>query len=131
MAQNIPMKMALQFQVNGVQVVAANLSAADNTLLSYVDTVATGTSNQPMRLAFSHTEVQGYILYSDQDVTIDVDSTSVPTPAISLAAGSPLVYLVGAGMTSLFTADVTEMYLSNASGQSANVTVYVLVHGSV
>ena len=131
MAQSVPYTMALQFSVNGIQVVSASLSAADNTSHSYVDTIATGTVNQPTRLAFAAEEVQAYILYSDQNVTIDVNSTSAPLPAISLTAKSPLVYIAGAGMTSLFTTDVTEMFVSNASGQPANVTIEVLVHGSV
>lgn len=131
MAQNIPFSIASQAFVNNVQVANATLKAADNTLLQYVDTVAAATSNQPTRLAFAHAQVQAYWLESDQPATLDVNSSGSPTPAISLAAGVPQFFVVSAGQTSLFTVDVTEIFISVPGATAANVNIYVLVHGSV
>lgn len=131
MAQNIPFSIASQVFINNVQVASASIKAADNLLAQYVDTVAPATVNQPTRLAFAHTQVQGYWLESDQPATLDVNSTSSPAPAISLAAGVPQFFVVGAGQASLFTADVTEIFISVPGATAANVSLYVLVHGSV
>jgi len=89
--------------------------------------VTTGT-NQLVALAFSYTLLQSLFIVSDQDVTLDFETSGAGTPAINLIADAPFIYTATAlYYPSLFTVDITKLWINNTSGSTATVNIDVLV----
>ncbi len=114
-------------------------NAAAVQLINYLETIATGdyeinlspaavaaSTTQEVDVTFPHLKVQAYVLQSDKNVTLDVNSTGSPAPAIVLVAGVPQFYSPNEG-TNLFSADVTKIYIVNGTGAVANVKINLLM----
>lgn len=84
-------------------------------------------SNQALTIAFNYADLEMFEIVSDRDITLKTNSSGSPTQTISLVAGVPLVWFTGAPWSNPFTANVTAMYLTNASGQQANVLMRYLL----
>jgi hypothetical protein len=91
-------------------------------------TVPNATTDLRVNIAIDVSELKLLYIHSDQAVTIEtnaVDATGGNT--LTIAANKPLVWFVGCGMTNPLTADVTDMYITNAGGTSANVKIRTLI----
>jgi hypothetical protein len=109
-------------------IVSVNQTFTANTEYSYDAALATGTVNLPFLINFAADDLISCIISSDQALTLNVNSTSVPTPAIAVAAGAPIVWNNLSVFTNPFTTSpVTAIYINNASGATANVKLYFLV----
>ncbi len=77
-------------------------------------------------IGIDYDEVVNLFLYSDQDVTIETNSGSVPDDTISLKAGVPLNWNADSYFDNPLSADVTSLFITNASGAAATVRIEVL-----
>ena len=116
-----------------------NVAGEVNELL----VVPAGSVNIEKDFEFLHLKVVDYCLavvsqtpaqvlagtYSEPSsgtILINVNSTSSPTPAITVQARQPAVFAPCiAGTTNVFTADVTKFYLSNAGAVDLSLVVKV------
>jgi len=68
-----------------------------------------------------------YIL-SDQDVTLETNSSSAPSNTIALKANKPLVWYTGSYFANPFTVDVTSLFFTTgAIPAAANIQMVALV----
>lgn len=88
--------------------------------------IAAGADNTAIAVAFPHATVKSYIMTSDQDVTVNVNSTTTPVPAITLKKTAPLIYGSDFVYANVFTADVTTFYISNSGSTDAKFNFRVL-----
>jgi hypothetical protein len=66
------------------------------------------------------------MLWADQPVTVEVNSSTSPAQTINLAANQMMQFGVGTGLTNPFTVDVTKLFVTNAGTANANFKVRVL-----
>jgi hypothetical protein len=89
--------------------------------------VPAGSTN----LAFNFTTLAasrvGYCLLSNEDVTFKVNSSDTPAPSIALKANTPEISSVAAAASQI-TADVTELFITNATAVDAVVQVRILLN---
>ena len=79
-------------------------------------------------LAFDKTKIKSIYLTADQNLTLEFNSGSVPAPSISLVANIPFVWQSNDGHANPFSAaNVTALYVTNASGSAAQLQGRVLV----
>lgn len=68
-----------------------------------------------------------FYMESDQDLTIETNSASEPDDTIALTAGQPILYSSDMGESANpFSADVTTLYVANASGSDATLKIQAL-----
>ncbi len=66
-------------------------------------------------------------MLSDQDVIVETNNAGTPIDTISLKAGIPLIWDSVTGyFANPLTADVVDLFITNASGAAATVTVRAL-----
>lgn len=128
--------LGITYKNDGATVIAATADEASNLRLFYSKAVATATTNQPMRIALIKNNLKSIGMLADQDVTIVTNNSGSPVDTFNLKAGKAYVWTADFLVTTTraqipFSVDVTEMFISNASGFTANVVVAILVDGSV
>lgn len=72
------------------------------------------------------TACKAFFMVSTQDVTIETNDGATPTDTISLVANVPYMWTDASYHAFLLTADVTGLFVTNASGATANLTVFAL-----
>lgn len=116
----------VQYSAGGAPAVSAAWTATGVGRVAYSGSIpdTTSTSGQEVDIAFAHAEVVQVFLLSSQNMTLNTNSDSSPTQAVSLTANVPV-------LTNPFTADVTKVYLRNASlTTAATVTLIILTSAS-
>lgn len=100
----------------------------DEGELSLDAAVETGVTNQLAAFTVDIAKTKMLLLSSNSDVTIKTNSTSSPGDTIVLLAGVPLLWFTGCHHAFPLTAAVTALYITNASGQQAQVKARTLYH---
>ena len=90
-------------------------------------TVAGSTTDQQQAIDFVKANLQLIYIKSDQDLTLETNSSSAPADTITITAGIPYVWVAGSGITNPFAGNVTTTYWTNAGASLATVYVRVLV----
>lgn len=88
--------------------------------------VPAGSTNLEIDVAFPHDTIQSFIMTSDQNVTVNVNSSTTPVPALTINKTAPLVYGSDFNFSNPFTADVTKFFISNAGTTDAKFNFRVL-----
>lgn len=73
-------------------------------------------------------EVESFVVYSDQDATIETNSGSTPAHTITVKANKPLVWYLNCGLASPFAGnsnDVVNLYITCAA--TFNMQIRMLV----
>lgn len=91
------------------------------------ETVADGTTDQQVAFDLDISTIQGIIIVSDQDVTIETNDGTTPDDTLDLTAGVPVQFAASPSFGSNpFSADTTDLYLTNGSGAEATVQIEVI-----
>lgn len=88
--------------------------------------IPAGTTNQAITVVFTYATIQSFVMASDQNLTVKVNSTTTPVPSITLKATAGLVWGSDYGVANPFTADVTTFYVTNAGTVDAKFNFRVL-----
>lgn len=62
-------------------------------------------------------------IVSDKDVTIQTNDGTSPDDTITLLADKPFCWYLGCGIANPITADITDLYITNAGGAAALVKI--------
>ena len=65
-----------------------------------------------------------FMLKTDYAITVETNNGTTPDDTFTLAAGGLVFYKDGDTLANTFTADVTALYVTNASGSTATVEVF-------
>ena len=89
--------------------------------------IPNGASNQQISIAgVDISQLKGVFIGCDQDVLIEFNSNAGSGGSIALEANVPYTWVVGDVHSLLITADVTSVYVTNASGEDATLYFYFL-----
>lgn len=105
---------------DGALRISSTGTVAPTAQSSVDETIADATTDGQIVVAVEFTGLTSFFLYSDQDMTVKTNSSTVPTDTIALKAGKPIVWLTGMANTPI-SADVTSLFVTNASGSSATL----------
>lgn len=93
------------------------------------EVVVASSTEQQIDIAWVRTRLQHLFIMSDQNVTINTNDAASGAPGDTLAvvANYPISYSLSAGQTSPApTADVTSLYVLNATSSSATIRIRIL-----
>lgn len=91
------------------------------------ESVAIAASDFLVSIAFPVAQVKSFYIVSDKDILLEVNSSSSPTPALSLKANIPYHWTIDSYDTFKLTTNVTQFFFTNASGVLATVRIRVLL----
>lgn len=90
--------------------------------------VPDATTDLAIGLAFVLANVKGLFIWSDKDLTLETNSSSTPQESLAVKANKwtawhpDMLFAIG----DLFAGNVTEVYVTNASGATAKLRFGVL-----
>lgn len=114
--------------VNGEQIGVLASSYSTDGLDSRDLVIPDSTTDQLVDLAFTRADCSLILFFSDQDVTLEFNDDAGGGGSISLGADFPWIWHTDKEdltLSDVITADVTALYVTNASGSEANVQVRV------
>ena len=85
------------------------------------EVVADAATDYEIIIGIDVSSLKIFAIESDQNVTVETNNGAAPTDTISLTANKPVTWLEGD--PALFSADVTALYITNASGAAATISV--------
>lgn len=118
------------YQSGGVVLATANFSYTNQLEIKLDDTIADSVTDQDAVVAIDVSEVQLFYMMSTQDLTVETNDSGSPDDTIALKANKPYIWWADHYDSFLLTVDVTVLYLTNASGSSAEFALRCLVDAS-
>lgn len=67
--------------------------------------------------------MKSLFILSDQDITINTNSSSVPADTLTPKANKPLIWYDGSGLANPLGTDVSRLFISNAGASAAAVSI--------
>jgi hypothetical protein len=92
--------------------------------------VAIGATNVVANVPLDISQIQSILITADQDLTLKTNSSGSPDDTIALKAGIPFHWIKNSGITLPFAADVTNWYVTNASGVATTLKIRALVEAT-
>jgi hypothetical protein len=87
------------------------------------ESVANGATDFAIAAAIDVSAVKAFYLLSDQAVTIETNSGSAADDTLTLVANRPYEWDTDSEDAFLLGTDVTSLFVTNASGSTANITL--------
>lgn len=103
-------------------------------LVTVDEAIADSTTDGLVALTLDVSQLQAVYLESDQDVTLEFNDGTTPDETITLTANVPQLWSAtdnGAALQPLGTDDITALYVTNASGSTANFKAIFIIDPTV
>jgi len=91
------------------------------------EAVADSETDLEITYEIDQSAMQSFYMVSDQDVTVETNDGAAPDDTFSLQANIPLVWTANSNLTNPVTTDITALFVTNASGSTANLKIRALV----
>lgn len=101
-----------------------NINAFSGSILTQVEEdVATAETDLEISVAIDVSEIAAIIITSSQDVTFETNDGAAPDDTLNLLADVPYVWSETCYFANLLTADITSVFITNASGSTATIKI--------
>ena len=111
---------------SGSRSITKIISATGGAQTSVDEDVADSETDYLIAFTCDVSQIQAIYINSTQDVLLETNSGAGSADVLSLVANEPYVWWSTSLLTNLLTEDVTALYITNASGASATISVEVL-----
>ena len=91
------------------------------------ETVVTGSTDFEIVVGLDVSAVKSIVIKSDKAVTLETNSGSAADDTIALKANVPYVWNTDSYDAFLLGTDVTSIFITNASGSTATITIDAIV----
>jgi hypothetical protein len=91
--------------------------------------VPDSSTDLQVELALDVSALKAILIATDQDITVETNDGTTPDDTFTIEANNPLVWNVDCPLPNPFasTVDVTDLYITNASGSAAAIEIRTLV----
>lgn len=113
---------------NGSRSIIANKNYSSELQTSIDQAIADSETDFEIVVGIDVSQIVHIYIKCDQDITIETNDGTTPADTINLKADVPYVFNadLDAYFTDLLTTDVTSLFITNASGSTANLQLEVL-----
>lgn len=122
MADTARMTIAL---VSGDKRVSTGITYEGDNVQHLTPSIADASTNYEILIGIDISKLQAFVMVSDVALTVKTNNGTTPIDTFTLTAAKPVMYRTGD--TAIFTADVTALYITNASGSAAAFELIYLV----
>lgn len=102
------------------------LSFSGSSATEISESVATAQTDADIVIAIDVSAVKAFFIVSSAAITVETNDGSSPDDTLTLVAGQPYIWHTGSYDSFLLTTDVTVLYITNASGSTADIEIRVL-----
>lgn len=114
--------------VEGVGDPIAKTKTISGSLAIVLDeTIANGQTDFQISVGIDVSAVKSFFLVSDQDITVETNDGTTPDDTLAMTADDPKVWDEDSSYTFELGTDVTDFFVTNASGSSANLQLRAIV----
>ena len=121
MSQNVQINRNLK--INSVTYGESRTVTLD-TPSALIEVIGSGITDKQVIFPVDYSQLQVVCLHSTQNLTLETNSGSSPTDTISRTANVAKVWYTGESSCP-FTADCTNIYVTNATGSAATLTMVI------
>lgn len=115
----------ITYNVNGTPVQKSIELSADG-VFGYDGDVADETTDLSVSGTILFAGLVYLLISSDQDITIETNDGSSADDTLIIKANKPLLWYADCGLANPLTANIDSLFITNASGASANVHIEAL-----
>lgn len=108
-------------QTPGGQLNPGGLTKEAAAVGEFDETIANAVTDGPILVNIDVSQVKSIVLLSDKNVTLETNNAGTPVDTIVLKANVPYIWHTDSYDTLKLTADVTTIFVTNASGSSARI----------
>lgn len=109
--------------------ISKRVAATGSAEANVSESIADSSTDLEVAFVLDVSVLKSIIISSDQDITVETNSASVPDDSFTLLADNPLVWNSGSTLPNPFASavDVTALFITNASGSAAALEIRALV----
>lgn len=119
-------KVSISYTGNGQTVSTPVGSYTGSKDAGVATVIAAGATNTEIDVVFTYALIQSFVMSTDQDITVKVNSIATPVPLITLKKTAGLLWGSDYHTANPFTADVTKFYITNTGTVDAKFNFRVL-----
>lgn len=112
---------------SGGNAVTANKQYTATSQVRVKEPVANGQTDRQIFVSIKVAVVKSIIIKSTQNVTLETNSGTTPSNTLNLLANVPYIWNTDSYDALKLTVDVTSVFITNASGASADIDIDVIV----
>lgn len=110
--------------IAGGKDLTTNFTATSEARMGVEETVAGDATDKQIAFDLDISALVAIVLVSDQDLTIETNDGTTPDDTINLSGGVPRMYASSPAFgTNPFSADITDIYASNNTGEEATLQI--------
>lgn len=127
---------SLELNVNGTKVIRKTVTSSDESKLSQSYSVADSQTDEQHAIDLDVSTIKSLYIVSTQVVTLEWNDASGTQGALALLANEPVLWWNtqvtdgGNTLNPVGTADITDFYVTNASGSTAEINVEIVYDAS-
>ena len=106
------------------------VSKSSSASISVDETIANGQTAFQINVAIDVSAVKAFYICADQNVTVKTNSSGSPDDTLNLIANEPYAWHNTSLSAFLLDTDVTAIFVANASGSAAALTLRVIQDAS-
>lgn len=106
-------------------------TVADDGSQSLEESIADGVVDQALDFDVKAAAIKSIIMFATTDLTIETNNAGTPDDTIALVAGVLRHWSVNSSEANFITTDITQLFVSNASGSPAKLIVSVIYDPTV
>lgn len=99
---------------------------ADSAQLLIDEAIADSATDELVACVVDVSEIAAVYIVCDQAVTLEFNNSTTGVPTIVLVANVPYLWHTNSYFTNILTTDITALYVTNASGFTANLKLRFL-----
>lgn len=112
--------------------VSSNVSKTANAQIAIDEAIADAETDAQIDIAIDVSQLKSFYIKSDQAVTIETNDGTSPDDTLVLVADQAYMWNDTSYDTfKLASADITALFVTNASGSTANISIRALVDPTV
>lgn len=109
--------LSIGYSINGVGTpLNKSKVVTDEGTIDLEVAIADGQTNKLVACTLDISQLKALVVMSTKDMTLKTNDSSTPDDEFDLLANDPIVFTDGEHETNPLTADVTALYVTNASG---------------
>jgi hypothetical protein len=109
--------------------ISKRVASTGSAELNVSEAIADSSTDLEVALVIDVSVLKSIVIQSDQDITVETNSGSSPADTFTILANNPLAWNSNGPLPNPFASatDVTALFITNASGSTANLEIRALV----
>lgn len=110
---------------SSAQTITSTRSYSGSQIVNLQESCANSATTE-LVVAIDVSEISAILIHSTQAVTLKTNDSGTPDETVSIVADVPYIWHTDSYFSNVLETDITSLFITNASGAAATVTVVVV-----